>query len=421
MEEVVDVKVAREAAGLTQAEAAKVARISVATWRRAEDDLSSVSAKTRSAVERVLKATRRRPPEKASEPSLHARRLNESFHEGSLTPAMAVHLSATCGMAYDMSTHDQVDLPDFMEELPDSVLFRVQGNLAWREKLAENFQRMASLLDNGVRPRPQNLAEEYVLHAAIGRGRGTWSDMPPWQYVEGIERRSDDPDWDGVAFEISRFPFGFPRFTEDEIADHIGSDGRIRLSRLHPFRWWEPLNAALDEWRKANGSAIAAPEFIARVLLGFLRRNRDIVDEIFEGDLYAMDFDAARSEVLLRDASGFTAVLTVTRPDVVVPVRENPFQAFVYASNFVEHIFRTYEENRVAECGACGSCEDCEHGGYLSESVSGRDAWRQATGLSDPPDLIDVGRSEDDFRGHQAIGIKFGEDVVIRVTIIDND
>lgn len=421
MEEVVDVKVAREAAGLTQAEAAKIARISVATWRRAEDDLSSVSAKTRSAVERVLKATRRRPQEKADELSLHARRINESFQEGPLTPAMAVHLSATCGMAYDMITHDQVDLPDFMEELPDSVLFRVQGNHAWREKLAETFQRMASLLDSGVRPRPRSLAAEYVLHTAIRWGRGTWSDMPPWQYVEGIERQRDDPDWDAVALEISRFPFGFPKFTEDEIADHIGSDGRIRLSRLHPFRWWEPLDAALDEWRKTDEGGVAAPEFIARVLLSFLRRNRGIVDEIFEGDLYAMDFDAARSEVLLRDASGFTAVLTVTRPDVVVSVRENPFQAFVYASSFVEHIFRAHEENRVAECSACGSCEGCEYGGYLSENVSGRDAWRQATGLSEPPDLIDVGRSEDDFRGHQAIGIKFDEDVVIRVTIIDND
>lgn len=421
MEEVVNVKVAREAAGLTQAEAAKAAHISVATWRRAEDDLSSVSAKTRSAVLRVLKTTRRRPQEKAAQLSLHARRLNESFREGALTPAMAVHLSATCGIAYDMITHDQVDIPDFMEGLPDSVLFRVQGNHAWREKLAGNFQRMASLLDSGVRPRLQNLAEEYVLHAAIRWGRETWSDIPPWQYVEGIEHRRGDPDWDGVALEISRFPFGFPEFTEDEIADHIGSDGRIRLSRLHPFRWWEPLDVALAEWRKADENAVAAPEFIARMLLGFLRRNRDIVDEIFEGDLHAMDFDADRSEVLLRDASGFTAVLTVTRPDVVVPVRENPSQAFVYASSFVEHIFRTHEENRVAECGACGSCEECEDGGYLNENVSGRDAWRQATGLSDPPDLIDVGRSEDDYRGYQAVGIKFGEDAVIRITIIDDD
>lgn len=94
MPDELDVKAAREAAGLTQADAARPAKISVATWRRAEDDPSSVSAKTRVAVEQVLKTVKRRVQDKTREGE-HVKRSNTCFErEGSaLTPATAAQLS----------------------------------------------------------------------------------------------------------------------------------------------------------------------------------------------------------------------------------------------------------------------------------------------------------------------------------------
>ncbi|WP_165969118.1 helix-turn-helix transcriptional regulator [Actinomadura sp. KC06] len=427
MRDEVDVRASREGAGLTQAEAAQAARISVATWRRAEDDLSMVSAKTRAAVERVLKTVKRKPQEKSPEavkPAEHVRRLNMCFGTAgsSLTPATAAQLLVSSDQLVDLDAPDWAEQPAILDELPDAVRFRVHDNHAWYEMLADTFKDVAKRISAGVRPYPRTLAEEYVLHTALGEGKETWDDMPPWEYLEGLERRDNDGDWGGVAAELSRFPFGFPELTEDEIADHTGEDGRVRLSRLHPYRWWEPLDLALEEWRTAGRPGTVSQEFVARTLFDFIRNNLDIVDEIFEADLYGVDLDAARKTVLLRDATGFTAVFTVAHPDAVIPPRDNPFQAFVYASALIEYLFRTREEQRMAECGACGECEECDLGLSTTDDVAGRDSWRRLTGLNLSPTLIDVGDSENDFQGgNQAVGIRFNDSVVIRVTIAHVD
>ncbi|XVQ11120.1 helix-turn-helix domain-containing protein [Spirillospora sp. CA-255316] len=426
MQDEMDVRAIREAAHLTQAEAARSARISVATWRRAEDDLSTVSAKTRAAVERAIRTFKLKPQAKEPEavrPAEHVRRLNKFWMEGSaLTPAMAAQLSVSADQLVDLDVSDWDEQPAMLGGLSDAVRFRVHGNYAWYEKLADTFKDVTNRIDAGVRPYPRTLAEEYVLHTALRWAKGTWEDMPPWEYLEGLERRDNDGDWTGVAAELSRFPFGFPKLTEDEIADRIGEDGRARLSRLHPYRWWEPLDLALQEWRTAGQPGALAPEFVARALFDFVRGNRIVVDEIFEGDLYALDLDAARGAVLLRDASGFTAVFSVTHPDTVILPKDNPFQAVVYAFAFLEYLFRTREEHRLDVCGACGECEECDLGWSMSDDVVGREAWRRITGLDSTPVLIDSGDSENNYRDScRAVGIRFNDSVAIRVTIVDDD
>ncbi|GAA4619436.1 hypothetical protein GCM10023195_87870 [Actinoallomurus liliacearum] len=416
-----DVKTAREAAGLTQVDAARAARISVATWRRAEEDPSSVSAKTRAAVERVLKTARRKMQGKTREEvevAEHVRRLNACFGmEGSaLTPAMAAQLAVTSDSLQDLDGQDWSDTSGMTERLPQAVLFRVYGNRAWLNRLAETYREMAIRIGRGGRPWPRTMAEEFVLHSSIEWGRGTWDDMPPWEYLDGLERRDNDGDWRGVTMELSHFPLGFPDLVDDEMASRV-TDGRIYLSRLHPYRWWEPLEMTLEEWRSASPEGVASPGFISRMLFDFLSINKGVVDEIFEGDLYGCDLDVAHDAVLLRDASGFTAVLKVAHPDDKIPTRDNPFQARTYAYAFIEHLFLSREEQLAADCEACGKCDECNVGSSLSDDVEGREAWRRTTGLLAPPMLVN---NEEVEGGGQAIGIRFNDEVAIRVTIVNS-
>ncbi|WP_329251828.1 helix-turn-helix transcriptional regulator [Actinoallomurus sp. NBC_01490] len=416
-----DVKAAREAAGLTQADAARAARISVATWRRAEDDPSSVSAKTRAAVERVLKTSRRKMQGKAREEveiAEHVRRLNACFGvDGSaLTPATAAQLAVTSDSLQDLDGQDWSEASGMTEQLSQAVLFRVYGNQAWLKRLGDTFEEMAVRIGRGAWPWPRTMADEFVLHTSIEWGRGTWDDMPPWEYLNGLERRADDGDWRGVMMELSHFPLGFPDLAEDEMSSRV-TDGRVYLSRLHPYRWWEPLEMALEEWRAASPEGVASPGFITRMLFDFLKINRGVVDEIFEGDLYGCDLDVARNAVLLRDASGFTAVLNVAHPDDEIRTRDDPLQAQRYAYAFLQHLFLSREEQLAAKCGACGKCDECDLGDPLSDDVEGRKAWRRSTGLLAAPMLVNGVEIES---SGQAIGIKFNDEAVIRVTIVNS-
>ncbi|MFB9834790.1 hypothetical protein [Actinoallomurus acaciae] len=74
-------------------------------------------------------------------------------------------------------------------------------------------------------------------------------------------------------------------------------------------------------------------------------------------------------------------------------------------------------EQLSAECGACGKCDECDLGDPLSDDVEGRDAWRKLTGLLATPMLVNGEGSES---GGQAVGIRFNDEVVIRVTIVNS-
>jgi hypothetical protein len=138
------------------------------------------------------------------------------------------------------------------------VILRIGGNRAWLERLTSTFRHLGRLLDAAVPPVPQTLAGEYALHAAISVAVDQEDDEGPDDMLEmfpGLVRHADrEGDWTRARAGLSRLPLGFPDLTEDELADYL-RDGRQVRSRLHPYRWWEPAAAALDEWRSPSSGA----------------------------------------------------------------------------------------------------------------------------------------------------------------------
>jgi hypothetical protein len=428
-----DVKALREAVNLTQPEAARRAGISLATWRRAEGDLASVSAKTRASVERALKgASAGRAPESPAIARL-VRNLNAMFsgEESTLTPTMAMRL----GLAFDSLGDDNLFLVPYLDgeesvsehgvggclplvSLPSSVILRVGGNRAWLERLTSTFRDLGRLLDHAVPPVPQTLAGEYALHTAIRLAVDQEHDEGPGDMLEmfpGLERYADrEEDWDRARAGLSRLPLGFPDLTEDELADYL-RDGRQARSRLHPYRWWEPAAAALDEWRSPSSGA-ARWGYAARQTFQFLKLNRNIVDDVFEADLGRMAIDAARAAITLEDATGFTVRLTVTSPQEPFPKRDDAEYADQVAYGLFDELFRTEREPGAPV--EPGVPEDDEHDeDWLDpDDFTGTDArmldqWQHELRLEGAvPSILDTEGT--------AIGIGWADKIAIRITTV---
>jgi hypothetical protein len=425
-----DVKALREAVNLTQPEAARRAGISLATWRRAEGDLASVSAKTRASVERALKgASAGRPAESPAITRL-IKSLNASFsgEESALTPTMAMRL----GLAFDSLGDDNLFLVPYLDGetsvseygvggclplagLPSSVILRIGGNRAWLERLTSTFRHLGRLLDAAVPPVPQTLAGEYALHAAIGVAADQEDDEGPDDMLEmfpGLVRHADrEGDWDRARAGLSGLPLGFPDLTEDELADYL-RDGRQVRSRLHPYRWWEPAAAALDEWRSPSSGA-ARWGYAARQTLQFLKLNKNIVDDVFEADLGRMAIDAARAVITLEDAAGFTVHLTVTSPQEPFPKRDEAGQADHLAYGLFEELFRTgCEPGASVEHGVPEDDEDWPS----PDDFTGTDArmlaeWQRELCLEGAvPSILDTEGT--------AIGIGWADKMAIRFTTV---
>lgn len=425
-----DVKALREAVNLTQPEAARRAGISLATWRRAEGNLASVSAKTRASVERALKGASAGPPAESPAVTRLIKNLNASFsrEEGALTPTMAMRL----GLAFDSLGDDNLFLIPYLDGetsvsecgvgdcpplagLPSSVILRIGRNRAWLERLTSTFRHLGRLLDAAVPPVPQTLAGEYALHAAISFAMAEEDDEGPDGTLEmfpGLVRYADrEGGWARARAKLSRLPLGFPDLTEDELADYL-RDGRQVRSRLHPYRWWEPVAAALNEWRSPLSGA-ARWGYAARQTFQFLKLNRNIVDEVFEADLGRMAIDAEIATITLEDAAGFTVRLTVTSPQEPFPKRDDAGCADHVAYGFFEELFRTGREpGASAEFGLPEDDDDWSN----PDDFTGTDArmlteWQRELFLEgNAPSILDTEGT--------AIGIGWGDKVAIRFTTV---
>ena len=425
-----DVKALREAVNLTQPEAARRAGVSLATWRRAEGNLALVSAKTRASVERALKgASAGRPAESPAITRL-IKNLNASFsgEESALTPTMAMRL----GLAFDSLGDDNIFLVPYLDGetsvseygvgdclplvgLPSSVILRIGGNRAWLERLTGTFRYLGRLLDAAVPPVPQTLADEYALHAAISLAADQEDDEGPDDMLEmfpGLLRHADrEGDWDRARTGLSRLPIGFPDLTEDELADYL-RDGRQVRSRLHPYRWWEPAAAALDEWRSPSSGAVRWG-YAARQTFQFLKLNRNIVDDVFEADLGHMAIDAARAAITLEDGTGFTVHLTVTSPQEPFPKRDDADYADHVAYGLFEELFRAgCEPGASVDQGVPEDDED-----WLNlDDFTGTDArmlaeWQRELCLEGAvPSILDTKGT--------AIGIGWADKIAIRFTTV---
>lgn len=248
----------RSELGITQSEAARRAGISLATWRRWEDDPDSVSDKTRSACEALI-----------DRETQHAAALAESAasfqaawaDDPNLTPrqawAIATELDGWAnleiaewlihqnGPLHQIGPFDMFDL---------RVMMLVGENPAWVEAVRRRCNVVRDELESGVLPfdRPGPLIDGLLIWTALWGAEGMLTEMPDLfeqiparPSVEYDEEALDsgealpvgDEEWDLVrgAFE--------DRGLDDW--DMVLNNGCPGLSALlaarHPFSWLDEV------------------------------------------------------------------------------------------------------------------------------------------------------------------------------------
>jgi hypothetical protein len=389
---------------------------------------SSAAPPVRASIERVLKGAKaRRPPEDAAV-SRVVQALNSAFSDDNspLTPTMAMRLGIVCDTFGDLGLHfdpylaNETSISEYgrgdclpLVDLPSSVMFRIGKNRVWLERLAGTFTGLGRFLNAGAAPAPRSLAEEYALHTAIDYAEDEEYDEGPGDMIElfpGLARCTGrEGDWMRARRMLSHLPLGFPDLTEDELADYI-QDGRLVRSRLHPYRWWEPVASALEEWRNP-ASATARWSFAARQTFQFLKLNKGALDEIFEGDLYKLDFDAACATVILHDATGFTVRLTATDPGQPFPKRDDAHYADQVAYGLLHELFGAANEPEPIEDEDDEDEDWPDRGDFGDTEAELLQVWRRELGLEEiDPSLLETKGS--------AVGIGWGDKVVLRITTL---
>lgn len=190
------IKQRRTALKLTQQEAAQRARISIASWRRAEGDpTANVGAETVKQIEKVLllppggfeelrsgqKAVSDFPLKVSKTNDDDAARYNKAFartdddDDQPLTPRMAAQLATTADLAWEAWTSvEREEIATGHEFIWDnsllpgaSLAFYQQINLVWLERLARTYCELRDRLDAGEVPYPRHMADEIVLWQAL--------------------------------------------------------------------------------------------------------------------------------------------------------------------------------------------------------------------------------------------------------------
>ncbi|PRI10524.1 helix-turn-helix domain-containing protein [Leucobacter massiliensis] len=200
---------------LTQTDAARRAGVSLATWRRWEEDPNSVSEKTRRACESALQRVSELDLAMSKEADAFTRAWQNSRR---LTPrqayAIALELdtwddlylspwiSDPSGPLYDVSPFDEFDL---------RVMMLVGENRAWAEAVRRRCRVLSDEIEAGTLPfdRPGPLIDEVLIGAALAGAQASLEDMPEiFDRIPAREAIDDeaedvyllgDDDWDAVS------------------------------------------------------------------------------------------------------------------------------------------------------------------------------------------------------------------------------
>lgn len=239
-------KIGRDALGLTQADAAARAGVSLATWRRWEDDPEGVSPSTRAACERVIAADQRilRAPE-----SIETAWKDCPY----LTPRQASAIAGELGVWADLfigewltrTTREPLHEVSPFDQLDLRVMILVNDNRAWAAKAAQRCDAVAGEIERGILPfdRPGCYFDELLMALALRPAQEQMSDMA--ELFENVPARtiakSDDwildSDWDAVSDEFD----DRSRWDEWEVPtmDNHPLLAAI-LNEHHPYSWFDP-------------------------------------------------------------------------------------------------------------------------------------------------------------------------------------
>ena len=244
----------RHELGLTQVRAAERAGLSLATWRRWEEDPQSVGGRTRDACEQVLEM--KTDLERALAKSAAA------FEKAwgrcpDLTPRQAYAIAITLDFWADTEISEWIRRPDepLHQIMPFDifdlrVMMLVGESRAWAEAVRERCCVLSEEIEQGVLPfdRPGPYIDEVLIGAAFSSAQERLSDTPdPFERIaprtgSGDDEDEDyligDDDWDAVGDDFEdrcqwddwRLPLipGNPLLP-------------IVLADRHPFSWFNEV------------------------------------------------------------------------------------------------------------------------------------------------------------------------------------
>ncbi|MFD5213116.1 helix-turn-helix domain-containing protein [Microbacterium sp. NPDC058345] len=242
--------------GLTQTDAARRASVSLATWRRWEEDPDSVSQKTRDACEGVLAA--RSEHERALE------KLTNSFTTAwqdspRLTPRQAY------AIALELDTWDDLFLKPWLDDPREPlhtrppfddfdlrVMMLIGESRAWVAAVQERCRVISDEIKRGILPfdRPGPLIDEVLIGAALSGAQASLEDLPEsFEHVPAREAVDDeendeyligDDDWDAVSDGFD----DICRWDEWEVPIRLGHPLLPAvLAQRHPYTWFDAEEA----------------------------------------------------------------------------------------------------------------------------------------------------------------------------------
>ena len=246
----------RSELGLTQPEAAARSGVSLATWRRWEEDPASVSAKTRAACEKTLSAK-----------SALTKALEKSYAQFEtawsdchyLTPRQAYSIAAVLDLWADLYIQGWLDEP-MQEPLHNvgpfarfdrRIMFYVDGNQAWAEMVRDRCYAVSDEIEAGVLPfhREGAYIDELLIATALAEAEDMLGDAP--DLFEGIAPRdgspeddeglSGDDDWDQLSDTFDDMcqwdDWEVPLYKNHPLLPAI-------LAERHPFTWFDMVPAS---------------------------------------------------------------------------------------------------------------------------------------------------------------------------------
>jgi transcriptional regulator with XRE-family HTH domain len=249
----------REACGLTQPDAAARASVSLATWRRWEEDPAAVSAKTRTQCEAVID---RQAAHRGQMAEL-AHKYEEAWRDHPyLTPRQAYAIAGVLGIWEDLYIGEWLkdphkeplhDVPPF-SHFDRRVMVYVNDNKAWAAKAQERCEALINEIESGVLPfdRDGCYFDELLMAAALLEAEDSLNDMPELfdeiaarpsinrddddEIDDDAEIELSDDDWDCVsdAFDdrCRWDEWEVPVHKNDQLLPAILADS-------HPYTWFD--------------------------------------------------------------------------------------------------------------------------------------------------------------------------------------
>lgn len=242
----------REDLNLTQTEAAMAAGVSLATWRRWEEDPDTVSADTRTRCDYVLDNISTVPSHDAEDDAQFQRAWKNCPY---LTPRQASAIATVLTLwedAYLREWLEAVQPDEPLHALPPfsnfdrRVMIYVNDNKAFAEKTRERCCAVAEEISHGVLPfdRDGCFFDELLIAAALSEAQDQLTDMP--ELFKGIPPRLSpvdedmpvtDDDWDMVsdAFDdrCRWDEWEVPVYTDHPLLAAI-------IAERHPYTWFDP-------------------------------------------------------------------------------------------------------------------------------------------------------------------------------------